>query len=346
MMETVYICFTEKGRRLAMKLAEALGGTVEGFGRGDEEEAERSPGHWMAENFPRVDSIVFIGAAGIAVRLIAPHVRSKVSDPAVVVVDEGGGFAVSLLSGHIGGGNDLTRRIAETCGAVPVITTATDINGVFAVDEWAKRQGFHILNPERIKDVSSSLLAGKAIDIRCEAEISGELPEGVRQISSGLCDAAVSIFRDADRDAERERVKPLILVPRIAVLGIGCRRGSSAEKIESCFSHMLEEAGIYGESVCAAASIDLKKDEKGLLEFCESRGLPFRTYTAEELKAAEGEFSSSEFVRSTTGVDNVCERSAVLCSQGKLYIKKHVEDGVTMALALKGFAPDWRWKYE
>lgn len=342
MMEPVYICFTEKGRRLAMKLAGSLGGTVKGFGRGDKEVTGGSAGDWVAENFPRVDSIVFIGAVGIAVRLIAPHIRSKVRDPAVVVVDEGGGFAISLLSGHIGGGNHLTQRIAETCGAVPVITTATDINGVFAVDEWAKRQGFHILNPERIKDVSSSLLTGKDVDIKCSRLISGRPPEGVRQVSSGPCDATVSIFRDAGP----ETAGTLILVPRIAVLGIGCRRGTSRKQIESCFYHMVDAAGIYGEAVCAVASIDLKRDEKGLLEFCESRGLPFRTYTAEELKAAEGEFSSSEFVRSTTGVDNVCERSAVLCSQGKLYIKKQAKDGVTMALALKGFAPDWRWKYE
>lgn len=342
MMETVYLCFTEKGRRLATRLAEALGGTVKGFGRGDKKGTGGSAGDWMAENFSRVDSIVFIGAVGIAVRLIAPHVRSKVSDPAVVVVDEGGGFAVSLLSGHIGGGNDLARRIAETCGAVPVITTATDINGVFAVDEWAKRQGFHILNPERIKDVSSSLLSGKEIDIRCDADISGDAPEGVRQTRNGPCDVAVSILKDA----EREGAKHLILVPRIAVLGIGCRRGASREQIEGCFYHMLEETGIYEEAICGAASIDLKKDEKGLLEFCESRGLTFTMYTAEELNAAEGEFSSSEFVRSTTGVDNVCERSAVLCSQGELYIKKQAKDGVTMALALKDFAPDWRWKYE
>ena len=111
--------------------------------------------------FAQADALIFVGAVGIAVRAIAPHCKSKATDPAVVVLDECGRFAVPLLSGHLGGANALARALAEACGAIPVITTATDANGVFAVDEWAKAQGCAVLEPERIKLVSGALLAGQ-----------------------------------------------------------------------------------------------------------------------------------------------------------------------------------------
>ena len=106
---------------------------------------------WTAENFQKSDALIFIGAVGIAVRAIAPHCKSKATDPAVIVLDERGRFSIPILSGHLGGANDLAKKLASICGAVPVITTATDIEGVFAVDEWAKAQNCHVLEPGRIK---------------------------------------------------------------------------------------------------------------------------------------------------------------------------------------------------
>ena len=118
---------------------------------------------WTAQQFAAADALVFVGAAGIAVRAIAPHCQSKATDPAVVVLDECGRFAVPLLSGHLGGANDLACRLAAACGAVPVITTATDANGLFAVDEWAKKQNCAVWETPRIKLVSGALLAGKTV---------------------------------------------------------------------------------------------------------------------------------------------------------------------------------------
>ena len=150
-MTRAYLAFTDTGLTLARRLADALPGSVDRCGSGGV-----SLAGWTALQFAQSDALVFVGAVGIAVRAIAPHCRSKASDPAVVVLDECGRFAVPVLSGHLGGANNLARALAAVCGAVPVITTATDAHGIFAVDEWAKHQNCTVLEAERIKHVSSS----------------------------------------------------------------------------------------------------------------------------------------------------------------------------------------------
>ena len=147
-MTRAYLAFTAKGLALAQKLAAAYPGSVTRCGH---EAGQVHLADWTARQFAGSDALVFVGAVGIAVRAIAPHCQSKAQDPAVVVLDECGRFAVPILSGHLGGANDLARALAAVCGAVPVITTATDANGVFAVDEWAKHQNCTVLEPERIK---------------------------------------------------------------------------------------------------------------------------------------------------------------------------------------------------
>ena len=134
---------------------------------------------WTGAQFVQSDALIFVGAAGIAVRAIAPHCKSKTTDPAVVVVDECGRFAVPILSGHLGGANDLARAIAAVCGAVPVITTATDAHGIFAADEWAKHQNCMVLEPERIKLVSGKLLAGQPVYYRADFPVTGTVPSGL-----------------------------------------------------------------------------------------------------------------------------------------------------------------------
>ena len=157
-MICAYLAFTDTGLALAKRLAAALPGSVARCGQDGTSLAE-----WTGVQFVQSDALIFVGAAGIAVRAIAPHCKSKTTDPAVVVVDECGRFAVPILSGHLGGANDLARTIAAVCGAVPVITTATDAHGIFAVDEWTKHQNCMVLEPERIKLVSGKLLAGQPV---------------------------------------------------------------------------------------------------------------------------------------------------------------------------------------
>ena len=332
-MSTRLLAFTDKGLALAEDLASVLGGSSSRLAPG------QSLRDWTREAFSECRAIVFVGAVGIAVRAIAPWIKSKDKDPAVVAVDETARFAVPLLSGHLGGANDLARRVAAACGAIAVVTTATDVNGVFAVDEWAKRQNCAVAEIGRIKLVSGALLSGRSAGLYSRWPIAGQMPEGIVTADADGCDFALTLWREADR--------ALHLVPRICVLGIGRRRNTPAEDIAAAVDGALDAAGILPQAVCRVCSIDLKKDEPGLLEFCAQRGLPFETFSTETLLAQEGTFTPSGFVRSVTGVDNVCERSAVAGSGGgELIMKKTAGGGVTVAAALCRYTPDWRWRFD
>ena len=329
-MTRAYLAFTAKGLALAQKLAAVYPGSVARCGH---EPGQTGLAPWTAQQFAACDALVFVGAVGIAVRAIAPHCKSKASDPAVVVLDECGHFAVPILSGHLGGANDLARALAAVCGAVPVITTATDANGVFAVDEWAKCQNCAVLEPERIKLVSGALLAGRTVHFASCWPIAGTPPAGV--MAGDAPDFALTLCPAGD---------VLHLVPRIGVLGVGCRRGTSADTLAEAFADFCAENRLAPQCITAAASIDLKQNEAGLLAFCRAHSWPVTFFSAEALRAAPGSFTSSAFVQSITGVDNVCERAAVLAAGGELLLHKFARTGVTFALAVRPYAPDWRWQ--
>ena len=330
-MTRAYLAFTDTGLALAKRLSAALPGSVTRCGQDGVSLAE-----WTNAQFVLSDALIFVGAAGIAVRAIAPHCKSKTTDPAVVVVDECGRFAVPILSGHLGGANDLAQAIAAVCGAVPVITTATDAHGIFAVDEWAKHQNCMVLEPERIKLVSGKLLAGQPVYYWADFPVTGAAPAGLYPAEApGNADLALTLCPTG---------QALHLVPRIGVLGIGCKRGTSADTLEAAFAAFCSRYGLAAQAVTAAASIDLKKDEPGLLAFCQAHGWPVRFYAAAQLRSAPGQFTPSPFVQSVTGVDNVCERAAVLDAGGSLFYPKFACSGVTFALACRPFAPDWRWQ--
>lgn len=285
---------------------------------------------WTRDHFSSHDVLLFVGATGIAVRAIAPYIRNKVSDPAVVVVDELGKYVIPVLSGHIGGANRFARRLAGELSATPVITTATDLTGAFAVDSWASENGLKILNTERIKAVSSKLLAGRKVYMRCDFPVVGELPDGVVLDVSRYEVALTAERHDTD--------EVLALVPPVLTVGIGCRRGADEEQVRQAFETAMEESGYLKEAVCRVCSIDIKADEAGIIKFCEDNGLEFKTFSKEELKSVEGEFSSSQFVKSVTGVENVCERSAVLGSGGRLVLSKRSQNGVCVAIAISEYS--------
>ena len=291
-MKLAYLSFTEKGRQLAGRLAAALGGTAQRCGASCSLEA------WTEAHFSQSDGLVYVGAAGIAVRAIAPHLKSKTTDPAVVVVDECARYAIPILSGHLGGANDLARAIGRVCGAIPVLTTATDVNSVFAVDEWAKRQNCLVLNPERIKTVSAKLLAGGTVTVQSSWPIAGQPPRNVCQTEDRGADVLLDIHPGTG--------EKLHLVPRIAVLGVGCKKNVSFQMLETALATFLDRTGVCEQAISAVASIDLKKNEPGLLDLCAAHGWPLKTYPAEQLRAVEGQFTPSAFVQGVTGVDNVC----------------------------------------
>ena len=290
-MKLCAIAFTERGQRWS----QVLGIPVE---RGV------PVMQWTKEHFYEADALLYIAATGIAVRAIAPYLKDKTTDPAVLVMDEAGKHVISLLSGHIGGANALSEKIASLTGAQAVITTATDVRGLTAIDSWAVENDMAIENPSAIKAVSSHLLAGKRVGVAI-----------------------------TERDIKPPFDVTLFLRPRTLVLGAGCKKGVDAQAFEQNALAFLRENGLSLLSVKALASIDLKKDEAAFGCFCEKYRLPLLTYDAAQLKDVPGVFSHSDFVEKTVGVGNVCERAAVRASGGRLLVGKTVFEGMTFALA-------------
>ena len=275
--------------------------------------------------FAACDALVFVGSCGIAVRMIAPFVRDKKTDPAVIVIDERGRFVIPLLSGHIGGANALAQRLADALGATGVITTATDINGRFSVDAWAARRGWVIGDMAAAKHVSAAILEGD-VPLCSEFPLRPPLPGGVTEGAEGPLGIYVGC-RMARPFAETLRI-----IPKALHLGIGCRRGTPEAVIADAVGAVLEKHGIDPRALKCAASIDLKRDEQGLLAYAETAGLPISFYPADALAALEGDFTPSDFVRSVTGVDSVCERAAMM-GAAALLVRKTAKNGVTVALA-------------
>ena len=382
------ISFTDKGQRLAEKIADILEGQAVRCG------AEHPLSEWTRNSFSKGNALIYVGAAGIAVRAIAPFVRDKAVDPAVIVVDETGKFVIPILSGHLGGANVLASRIADEIGAEAVITTATDRNNVFSVDDWARAQRMRVENVPLIKKISACILSGGTIRVESKFSIAGDVPEHVSYVklprtgrTTGQPAEKISADHEKispDREEikcispDREDISPdrklisrdceeinpggenalpnvfisvrtdicspartLHLIPRVVYAGIGCRRGTTSDQIANAVYAALGRLDIHPSALAGVSTIDLKKDEKGLLEFCREQEIPLMTFPAEELAAVQGDFSSSEFVSEVTGVGCVCERSAVLASGGVLILRKMVRDGVTCALAFR--EPELSW---
>lgn len=296
----------------------------------DELSDKRSLFACVEEWFHRAEVLIFIGAAGIAVRAIAPFLEHKSKDPAVLVIDETGKYCISLLSGHAGGGNSWCKKLSRVFGGTPVITTATDCEGLFAVDEFARKNELQILDWKLAKQISAAILEGKKVGFFSDCFIEGTAPKELYRLENKEYskDLWIHISYQTGQNGFQ-------LVPKVVVVGIGCRKDTPFEKIERAVRQALFEEKIKEEAVCLLASIDLKKEEQGILRFCKQRGIPFVTFSADELKEVGGVFSESSFVEQTTGVSNVCERSAVLASGGDLLCKKKIYDGVTIALARK-----------
>ncbi len=281
---------------------------------------------WAREAFEKADALIFCCACGIAVRAIAPWIKSKRSDPAVIVTDELAEFVIPLLSGHIGGANELALLLAEELGCIPVITTATDINEVFAVDVFARKNHLKIKSMQLAKEVSAALLSGTSVGFASDIPCAGKLPEGLVSFSEGL-----GICVSADREKKPFK-NTLNLIPQSYVIGIGCRKNKAFDEIESFVLGELEKNNVGIDEIRSIASIDLKKDEPGLLCFAEKYGIEFVCFTAEELAGVPGEFTASEFVKNKVGVDCVCERAALKAGAKELIQKKTAANGMTFAL--------------
>ncbi len=329
-MKTAIISITRSGRSVSEKIAFSLQAQHQcaqyAFEKysGENTAAFSDLGCLVADIFGRYDALVFVCACGIAVRAIAPFISSKLTDPAVIAIDDQGKFAVSLLSGHIGKANALTLKIAGILKAVPVITTATDIGKKFSPDSFAVANKLHICEIEMAKEIAAAVLNDEKIGLKSDYAV-----ENLPGLFAEQSDTGISI---SENFSDKPFKKTLHLVPENIVVGIGCKRNTDAEMLEGFILKNLEKNNIPIWRVCSVNTIDLKRDETAILMFAEKYDIPLQFFSAEQLMNVSGSFGRSDFVLKTTGADNVCERSA--CSDGaEIVAPKYAEKGMTIAIA-------------
>lgn len=336
----VYILsFTKRGADLGDRVCRFLldGGadsvccTLPRFCEKDRQELPTDKKQWVGDNWGKAD-FIFIGAAGIAVRYIAPWLKDKFTDSAVLVLDEAGQFVIPLLSGHVGGAVETARALSLFLDARCVVTTATDVNGRFAVDVFAKENGLVIMDKKSAKEISAAVLSGEKIGLYCESScrLAGKEWETDRKREvpdTIICSSPEEINRFSfliwvtdrpdgvsDRTRKSGYNKTLLVLATPVAAGIGCRRDTPFSILYEQFVQFMKEKGFDLRQVRAVASIDLKKDEEGLIRLADALGVPFFVYPADELAHERTESEPSSFVSSVTGVDNVCERAARRCA--------------------------------
>ncbi len=291
-------------------------------------------------------ALVCIMAAGIVVRDLAPLLRSKHSDPAVVVVDEQGRYAISLLSGHQGGANELARQVAELLGGTAVLTTASDVQGLPAIDLLGREDGWIISRGDQLTAVSGALVNGEPVGLFQEAGDESWRPDPLPpNLTRYPSLAALQQAAPAAALLITHRLVPpevLAAVPRVViyhppclVVGVGCNRGAPAEEIQQAVDQTLAEAGLDARSIYLLATIEDKADEIGLLAACERRGWRLKVFTRREIAAITGVPTPSEWAQRVLGVPGVAEPAAMLAAQtDSLLVKKRKFPNVTVAVAM------------
>ena len=271
---------------------------------------------WTSDNFSEGNALIFVGAMGIAVRALSGLSKDKLSDCPVLVIDDAGRFVIPVLSGHAGSANKLAEIIASLIDAIPVITTSSDVNGVFSVDTFAVENRLTIAEKAGIKKVTSRALENKKVTLSIKDYPPRE---------------PVDVIVADETDAEHL----LLLKPKMYTVGLGMKKDKDPDEVEKFFLETLKQNGLDGSDIYALCTIDIKEDEPAVLNLRDKYRIPVLSFDAELLKKAPGEYTASEFVRETTGVDNVCERSAVLGAGtgSMLVLKKTAKDGMTVAIA-------------
>ena len=317
-MKLAGIFFSSDGEALAKRLQTNFEGQVSLFSKKNYKEN-------LNRIFEDFSGIVFFSSIGIAVRLSAPFIKNKTVDPAIVVVDDMGRYAISLLSGHLGGANELAERTASILGCSPIITTASDGRGFEAVDLFAVRNGLVINCMDRAKQITAMMVEGKKIGLRANYPIKINYPNLDENEAKGWIYVTSRIDVNCD--------KPFVLLhPKVLNVGIGCKRGKSKDSILSVLRHVFQEHHLSLSSIKSISSIELKKDELGLLEACRELNQELKIFTADAIISVQDRFTASSFVSSIVGVTGVCEPCAFLAG-GEIIVPKTASDGVTIAVA-------------
>jgi cobalt-precorrin 5A hydrolase len=344
-MNRAIITLTKGGMELGLKLLNEYEDSILYINKRFNADNERVKkinngiGELVTSIFDKYKCLVFIMATGIVVRAIAPHIQSKDKDPAVIVMDEKGKNVISLLSGHLGGANDITIDIAEKLNSNPVITTASDVNNTLAVDTLAVKLGCRFENLTDATKVTSHIVNGEKVGILSKYNHSIKLPHNLT-ILKGIEDfkgfkGIINITNE--KKMTKFKVDTVVLRPRNIIIGIGCRRDKPEEEIITAIIDALDRVNKSPLSIKHIATIDVKRSEKGIIDAANYYGVPLRIIDSEKVKGVEKSFETSNFVRNSIGVGAVAEPVAILSSdKGSLILKKTKYNGITIAIVEEG----------
>ncbi|MDO5301289.1 MAG: cobalt-precorrin 5A hydrolase [Tissierellia bacterium] len=333
-MKIALLTFSERGRALGERLAAGREGW-ELYGRSLGRPVGRED---FGKLWGRYDGFLFIGSVGITVRYIAPHLQGKDRDPAVCTVNDSGEFVISVLSGHLGGANELAREIAQSIGAVPVITTASESRGFQSLDLFARAQGYAIERLSELTAVATAMVDGKPVAFYSELPATPDYPQ-LKRVSSmeEALEWDYSIVVSS-RISQRGAHASAHLKPKNLHLGLGARKDAPFPELSALLEETLLEADLSILSIKDMASIDVKKEEGALLALSQKYQLPFYTFPPEELAPLEDGLEVSEFVRKTVGVGSVSGTSALKLG-GELIVEKAARGGFTLSITREAEAP-------
>jgi cobalt-precorrin 5A hydrolase len=352
---TALVVLTNSGLELALRLQQGLKGDAHIYASKRALKTKTSEvdtnairsfdvvGLLLAQLWEAYDQIVLFFALGAAVRLMAPLLQNKHSDPGVVVIDDVGSFAISVVSGHAGGANDLTRHCAHLLGAVPVVTTASDVQNTLAVDLLGDSMGWYREHSSQVTAVSAAIINGEPVAILQEAGQrdwwDNSWPKNLVPVNSlhevtTTPFAALLIISDRLLEELPEDVPAIVYRPPSLVLGIGCRRGVSFAALDLFIKTTVEAHHLSFQSIAALASADIKADEEALQILAQRYSWRFETHTVDALKAVTAIATPSERVQRLIGTPSVSEAAALLSSHnGQLVVCKQKGNAMTLAVA-------------
>lgn len=289
----------------------------------------------MKNIFPCYENIIMIMACGIAVRSIVPYLESKLTDPAIVVLDEMGKNVISLLSGHMGGANELAIKVAKVTGGNPIITTASDNHNVISVDMLAKKFDLIVKDYEKAKKITSDIVNGKRVGLISDVEIKSEVGKGVTLTTWEKVRGSdfASLIYIGNKNMIEKELPLVMLITKNIVLGIGCRKDTKGADIIDFVKKTFDEYELSVEAIHSVCTIVLKHEEKGIIGLCQYLDVPLKIIDDESIKAIEDDFECSDFVRKTVGFGCVCEPCGFLGSKsGKQLIPKRSFKGITLSV--------------
>lgn len=332
-----------------MKLA-CLSFTDRGYELGEELVKIRSTKHWidhfsnskipggikqiLNKHWNDFDGFIFISATGIAVRMINPYLVSKLNDPAILVIDDIGKFVISLLSGHIGGANEVTQWISEAIGAIPVITTASDNRGIESIDMFAKKNNYFMEDMKSVTQLTSMMVNGRRIGLYTEEDkiINYDNIERINSLEDIDLTLDGAIIVSSKHNIEQVSIPHTILRPKCVNIGIGCRKGIETETIIEAIEASLLDKNISVNSIKALGTVEVKRFEIGIIKAAEALKCPLKIFMLDEIRPLEEMFQKSQFVKDTIGVYSVSEPCAYLLG-GNLITRKARYDGVTISVS-------------